>query len=219
MKKIVVIDGGPRKNMNTAAVIRAFADGVESVGKEIEVKVVRLYELNYKGCVSCLACKVKGSKFRDVCAHKDDLTDVLRESAYADGLVMASPIYFSQITAQLRAYIERLIFPWLSYNDYSVTPPKRIPTAVIYTMNLTEDRADMIRLNQEHTEGLISMALEKPERIEVFNTLQVKNYALYDMAGFSVPDKMNWHELHWTTDLQNAADAGRRMAERIINNQ
>lgn len=40
MKKIVVIDGGPRKNMNTAAVIRAFADGVGSVGKEIEVKVV-----------------------------------------------------------------------------------------------------------------------------------------------------------------------------------
>lgn len=218
MKKIMIIDGGPRKSMNTATIIKAFADGARSVNEEIEVKIARLYELNYKGCVSCLACKVKGSKYHDVCAHKDDLTDVLRESAYADALVLASPIYFSQITGQLRAFIERLIFPWLSYNDYSVSAPKRIPTAIIYTMNLTENLVDMIRPNQEHIEGLVSMALEKPERIEVFNTLQVKNYDLYDMAGFSVEDKMSWHESHWAKDLQNAYDAGKRMAEKIRNN-
>lgn len=217
MKKIVIIDGGPRKNMNTASMIKAFVDGAESLGGEVAVEVIRLYELYYTGCVSCLACKVKGSKYHDVCAHKDGLTSALSKAAYADALVLASPIYFSQITAQLRAFIERLIFPWLSYNDYSVTAPKRIPTAVIYTMNITENRVDMIRSNQEHIEGLLSMALEKPKRIEAFNTLQVKNYELYDMAGFSVDDKTKWRNEHWERDLQKACEAGKQMAKQIIN--
>ena len=74
----------------------------------------------------------------------------------------------------------------------------------------------MIRSNQEHTEGLLSMALEHPIRIEVFNTLQVKNYDMYDMAGFSVDDKKAWHNEHWEQDLQNAFDTGKKMAEQIL---
>ena len=115
MKKIMIIDGSPRKNMNTAAMIEAFANGAKSVNEEIEVKTVRVYDMNCKGCVSCLACKLKNSKYLDVCARKDDFTEPLRETAYADGIVFASPMYFFQITTQLRAFIERLFFPWLSY--------------------------------------------------------------------------------------------------------
>ena len=138
MKKIMIIDGSPRKNMNTAAMIEAFANGAKSVSEEIEVKTIRVYDMNCKGCVSCLACKLKNSKYLDVCARKDDFTEPLRETAYADGIVFASPMYFFQITAQLRAFIERLFFPWLSYKDYSSHPPKgRIPTAFIYTMKTT----------------------------------------------------------------------------------
>ena len=109
MKKIMIIDGGPRKNMNTAAMVAAFAEGAREAGAE--VKVVRLYEPEYTGCVSCLACKLKNSKYLDVCAVRDGLEPVLREAAYADGLVFASPMYFFQITAQLRAFLERLVFP------------------------------------------------------------------------------------------------------------
>ena len=57
MKKIVIIDGGPRRSMNTAQLLQKFAEGAESVGKDIEVKTVRLYSLDYKGCMSCMACK------------------------------------------------------------------------------------------------------------------------------------------------------------------
>ena len=49
MKKIMIIDGGPRKNMNTAAMIEAFANGARSVSDEIEVKTVRVYDMNCKG--------------------------------------------------------------------------------------------------------------------------------------------------------------------------
>ena len=58
--KIMIIDGGPRKTMNTAAMIEKFSEGVKSVDKAIEVKHVRLYDIDYKGCYSCLACKVRG---------------------------------------------------------------------------------------------------------------------------------------------------------------
>ena len=60
MKKIIIIDGGPRKAMNTAQMLQRFAEGAMSVSEQIEVKTVRLYELDYKGCMSCMACKIKG---------------------------------------------------------------------------------------------------------------------------------------------------------------
>ena len=49
MKKIVIVDGGPRKNMNTAQLLQRFAEGAKSVGEGVEVKSVRLYDIDYKG--------------------------------------------------------------------------------------------------------------------------------------------------------------------------
>lgn len=84
----MIIDGGPRKNFNTASMLQKFAEGAMSVGNEIEVKAVRLYNLDYKGCMSCMACKIKG-KASNVCKFKDALTPILEEIAQADGLVLA----------------------------------------------------------------------------------------------------------------------------------
>ncbi|MBR4069868.1 MAG: flavodoxin family protein, partial [Bacteroidaceae bacterium] len=60
MKKIVIVDGGARRNMNTAQLLQRLAEGAMSVGGDIEVKTVRLYDIDYKGCMSCMACKLKG---------------------------------------------------------------------------------------------------------------------------------------------------------------
>ena len=136
MKKIIIIDGGLRKGMNTAGLLQSFAEGVKSADCDIEVKTIRLYDLDYKGCMSCMACKLKG-KAQNVCRFKDVLTPVLEEIAQADGLVLGSPIYFGEVTGQMRAFLERLAFPWLSYNDYSLTAPKRMPVLLIETMNRT----------------------------------------------------------------------------------
>ena len=57
MKKIIIVDGGPRRNMNTAAMLDAFARGVADADNSIDVKRVRLYELDYKGCMSCLPAR------------------------------------------------------------------------------------------------------------------------------------------------------------------
>lgn len=125
-------------------------------------------------------------------------------------------MYFFQITAQLRAFIERLFFPWLSYKDYSSHPPKgRIPTAFIYTMNAPAEMLHVQENNMNENEMIIANALEKPERILAVNTLQVKNYDRYDMQGFNLEAKQRWHEEHWQEELQNAFDAGKRMAEKL----
>ncbi len=213
MKKIIIIDGGPRKTFNTASMLKKFAEGASAVSSDIEVKTVRLYDLDYKGCMSCMACKVKG-KAVNVCKFRDALTPILEDIAQADGLVLGSPNYFGEITGQMRAFLERLAFPWLSYNDHSLTAPKRMPVLLVETQNGTRE------YNNCHGYGsmeyCITQALGEPERLTAYNTYQVKNYDRYELAGFSEEDKRKYREEHWDEDLQSAFDAGRRMAENIL---
>ena len=213
MKKIIIIDGGPRKNFNTASMLQKFADGASSVSEDIEVKTVRLYGLDYKGCMSCMACKIKG-KASNVCMFRDALTPVLEDIADADGLVLGSPIYFGDVTGQMRTFLERLAFPWLSYNDYSMTAPKRMPVVLVETMNGTPERNNSQGYGS--MEYCIKSALGEPERLIAYNTYQVKNYDRYELAGFSEEAKRNYRDTHWEEDLNHAFEAGRRMAEKII---
>ena len=210
MKKIMVIDGGPRKNMNTAAMCEKFAEGARSAGAE--VSIVRLYSLNFKGCMSCMACKLKG-KASQICKFKDELTPVLEEIATADGLALASPIYFGGVTAEMHAFLERLEFPWLSYNDYSLTAPKKMPVVLMETMNGTPEQNNSQGFGAK--EMCITAALGQPEKITAYNTCQVKNYDHYELAGFSAEAKLNWRENNWEKDLNNAYEAGKRMAETV----
>ena len=210
MKKIIIIDGGPRKNMNTAKLLQSFAEGAKSTGSETEVKTIRLYDLNYKGCMSCMACKLKG-KVQNICRFKDALTPLLEEIAQADGLVLGSPIYFGEVTGQMRAFLERLSFPWLSYNDYSLTAPKRMPVILVETMNGTPERNNSNHFGS--MEWCITTALGEPQRIIAYNTTQVANYGNYELGGFSEEAKHAWRDAHWEEDMQKAYEAGRQMAE------
>lgn len=214
MKKMIIIDGGPRKTFNTAAMLGKIAEGARSVSDEIEVKTVRLYDIDYKGCMSCMACKLKG-KVSNVCKFRDALTPILEEVAQADGLVLGSPIYFSEVTAQLRAFLERLIFAWLSYNDYSLTAPKQMPVLLTYTMNANEEQAKMIYQMMGIVEDCLKRAMGDVEHVDAYNTYQVKNYDRYELAGFPEPMKRQYRDTHWEQDLQRAYDAGKRMAEKI----
>lgn len=209
----MIIDGGPRKNFNTASMLQKFAEGASSKGEEIEVKTVRLYGTDYKGCMSCMACKIKG-RASNVCKYKDALTPILEDIAQADGLVLGSPIYFGDITGQMRAFLERLAFPWLSYNDYSLTAPKRMPVVLMITMNGTPERNN--NSGYGSMEHCIAAALGEPQHIIAYNTYQVKNYANFELAGFSETAKRQYRDEHWEQDLQRAYDAGRSMAENIL---
>ncbi len=65
-------------------------------------------------------------------------------------------------------------------------------------------------------EHCITQALGEPEKLIAYNTYQVKNYANYELVGFSEEEKRKCRDEHWEDDLQQAYDAGRRMTEKII---
>ncbi|MBR1765710.1 MAG: flavodoxin family protein [Bacteroidales bacterium] len=208
MKKIILIDGGPRKTFNTAAMLQEVAEGACTV-EGVEVQTVRLYDLDYKGCMSCMACKVKG-RASQVCRFRDALTPVLDAIASADGLVLGSPNYFGEVTAQMRAFLERLAFPWLSYNDYSITAPKRMPVLLVETQNGLPEGNNCNGYGS--MEYCIAQALGAPEKLFAYNTYQVKDYSRYELSGFSEEAKRRYRDTHWQSDLQSAYDTGRRMA-------
>ena len=213
MKKIIIVDGGPRRNFNTATMLQKVAEGAMSVGEGIEVKTISLYDLDYKGCMSCMACKVKG-KASNVCRFKDALTPLLEEIAGADGLVLGSPIYFGDVTGLMRTFLERLAFPWLSYNDYSLTAPKRMPVVLLETLNGTPERNNSNGYGS--MEHCIAGALGEPEHLVAYNTYQVKDYSRFELGGFSEEAKRQYRDEHWEEDLEKAYATGIRMANDVI---
>lgn len=215
----MIIDGGPRRNMNTAAMIAAFIEGVQEGGGE--AKVVRLYDIDYKGCRSCMSCKLKG-KCATCCQFQDGLTETLRECAEADGLVMASPIYFGEVTGMMRAFWERLTFPWLDYAKGILIAPKKMPVTFIYTMNGSPANGEKVRRSSmRNVESITEMALSQElgreaEVIIANNTVQVKQYPLYNFAEGTAEAKHEWRDKHWEEDLHKAFEAGKRMASKGI---
>ncbi|HEX9082054.1 MAG TPA: flavodoxin family protein, partial [Holophagaceae bacterium] len=94
--KAIAINGSPRKKWNTATLLEKALAGAKSKGARTEL--VHLYELDYKGCISCFACKKIGGRGYGRCAVKDELTPILKAAAEADVLFLGSPVYFSTET-------------------------------------------------------------------------------------------------------------------------
>ena len=110
-KKVMILNGSPRKNWNTAMMLKAAAEGAAAAGAEVEY--IDLFDLSYTGCRSCLACKRKGAE-RPKCFWRDDLSPVIDRIFAADALIIGSPIYLGDITSQVIALLERLHFCALS---------------------------------------------------------------------------------------------------------
>ena len=81
MKKLIAINGSPRRNWNTAELLKHAMKGAQDAGTTAEL--VNLYTLNFKGCTSCFACKTK-TRPHGICAMKDDLAPVLEQVKDAD---------------------------------------------------------------------------------------------------------------------------------------
>ena len=112
--------------------------GAASQGADTEL--IHLYDLRFTGCTSCFACKTRGGKSYGKCAVKDGLAPILKKIEEADALILGSPIYFGNVSGEMRSFLERLLFPYFTYTDPPQSLfPKKIPTGFIYTMNVTEE--------------------------------------------------------------------------------
>ena len=123
MKNLIAINGSPRKNWNTAQLLQHAVKGAEDAGASTEI--INLYTLNFKGCTSCFACKLK-SRPHGSCAMKDDLSPVLEKIKNADAIIFGTPIYFMNLSAGMIAFIERLFFSNYIYSDEIPTVSKII---------------------------------------------------------------------------------------------
>ena len=105
--KILVLNGSPRLNGNTAALVESFKNGAES--SENEVKVLQVGRMKIGGCLNCDGCK---NSTDGKCVVKDDMQTVYDEMEKCDLLVIASPIHYWSFTGQMQCAISRFYAPF-----------------------------------------------------------------------------------------------------------
>ena len=217
--KAIFINGSPRKQWNTAKMLESAMNGAQEAGAEVEL--VHLYEIDFKGCKSCFACKIKNSKTNGVCALKDDLRPILERCRQADVVVLGSPVYYSYPTGEIRSFMERLLFPIGTYlyekGKHITLRDKVIPSAMIFTMNCPQDYMKKIGyppILEENTKVLADI-YGYAETLYACNTYQFSDYSRYDFNLFSEEEKRQYRDQHWQTDLQNAYDLGKRLVDMV----
>ncbi|MCR4944530.1 MAG: flavodoxin family protein [Clostridium sp.] len=207
---VLAINCSPRKNWNTAQLLKSALEGAKSNGAEVEY--INLYDLNFAGCRSCMLCKRKDVE-RCHCYWKDDLSPVIDKIFAADVLFIGTPIYLGRPTSQYFALMERLHFTALSYDDYRNYFNGKVNVGMFVTMNATEEFYD--KLYKEKFEEYASefKALNGDVSIyPCYNTLQVKDYSKFNMSSFSEEDKKKVHEDRFLIDLKNVYDLGVKLA-------
>ncbi|CAH2032556.1 flavodoxin family protein [Trichlorobacter ammonificans] len=127
--KIVSLLGSPRTNGNSATIAGHLLKSAESLGAE--TTAFELNRLTYRGCQACYACK-KGS---DECVLNDDLREVLEAVQAADAVVLASPVYYGDVTAQLKGFIDRtysfLVPDYMTNPQPSRLSPKKLVVVLV----------------------------------------------------------------------------------------
>ena len=208
---ILAFNGSPRVKGNTAAMLQAALDGAASTGAE--TRLIQLYHMNYKGCVSCFSCKLKKGRHGH-CAMKDELSPVLEMMEEADALIFGSPIYYNNVTPELLALEHRFLFSHMLYNkENRWVFSRRIPSAFVYTFGMTAEHTDSIvgQFSAMHTR--MGEMLGVPSEICCSaNAWQFSDYSLYEADRYDPAEKKKYHDEVFPEDCRRAFDLGRRLA-------
>jgi len=213
--KVIAINGSPRKKWNTATLLEKALEGAASEGAETEL--INLYDLDFKGCKSCFSCKVKGGKSFAKCSIKDELTPVLERLEDADAVILGSPIYLGNSTGEMRSFMERYIFPYMTYSiDIQTYYPKNIPVGYIYTMNITEDLFEAFGLRKviELNENFAKRIFGYSESLYSTNTYQFDDYSKYVADKYDPVEKAKRRKEVFPQDCQKAFEMGARLVKR-----
>jgi multimeric flavodoxin WrbA len=210
--RAIAINGSPRKKWNTATLLESALAGCEAGGAKTEL--VHLYSHDYQGCTSCFGCKKIGGKSYGRCAMRDELSPLLDRAMQADVLILGSPIYFHTESGEMRSFMERLLFPNLSYTPgHASIFPRKMPTALVYTMNVTE--AQMPDYNQD-----VSVAASQRTMGRIFgscevllstDTYQFKDYSKYLTTGWDADAKARRRADVFPQDCERARELGARL--------
>ncbi|MBO6038393.1 MAG: flavodoxin family protein [Acidaminococcaceae bacterium] len=204
-KKIVAVNASPRKGWNTDTLVCEAARGAEANGAVVEK--FDLYRLDkFTGCISCFGCKKE--KFKGRCICRDGLTPVLDAIREADGLILGSPNYVSEMNAAFRALYERLIFENITYNkENPCCNAHLIPVLLIMTSNAPDTYYKQMLQNYRQA---LSAFVGPTEVLVSGDTLQLKDYSKTDWPWtlFDPEAKKLRHETVFPQDCKKAFDMG-----------
>ena len=210
---VIAVNGGPRKAWNTGTMLQSALEGAESVGAR--TKMVHLYDLTYQGCTSCFSCKKKGNTCGGLCAMSDDLTDVLAEILECDALLLGSPIYFGDVTGEMRSFLERLLFPNITYDEFGKSEfPGKVSCGLIFTMNCPEEFVKTVHydvLFDTHTR-MMGILKGATELLTSHETYQFADYSAVNGAMFDVAAKTKRRAEQFPLDCRKAFEMGARLA-------
>ena len=122
--KILILNGSPRPNGNTAAMVRAYAEGASEAGHTVHI--VNVCQKKIAGCLACEYCHTKGGgsihRPGGKCIQQDDMQEVYPLLEEAEMIVLASPIYYHSFSGQLQCAINRI---------YALDKPKKLRKAAL----------------------------------------------------------------------------------------
>jgi multimeric flavodoxin WrbA len=208
--KTIGINGSPRKGWNTSILVEEALRGAASRGSETEL--INLYDLNFRGCISCFACKLKGGKSLGRCAANDDLRPALDRIHECDALIVGSPIYISEVSAGVRAFTERLAFQYITYGNKERATffERRVPVILIYTMNVGESMLDAAGYTAKFKsyEDLYDRLFGPAKTLVSTETWQTTDYGKYEMTMFDAGARKKRRDEVFPRDKQQAFELG-----------
>lgn len=114
-KKIIVLNGSPRRGGNTAALVDRFLQGAKEAGHQVTRFDLRDMEIH-----PCLGCYGGGKDLNSPCVQKDAMDEIYPVYREADVVIFASPMYFWTISGQLKCALDRLFATAEGYPDYRI---------------------------------------------------------------------------------------------------
>lgn len=109
-KNVLVLSGSPRKSGNSDLLCDQLILGAKEAGNKVEKIFISDKKIGY--CTGCYACKSSGK-----CVQKDDMADILEKLIKADVIVMATPVYFYTLDAQMKTLIDRTVARYTEINN------------------------------------------------------------------------------------------------------
>jgi multimeric flavodoxin WrbA len=110
-KNVLILSGSPRIGGNSDLLCDEFMRGAIDAGNQVEKICIRETKIGY--CTACYFCRESGG----ICAIKDDMGEILKKMHWAEVIVMASPVYFYSIDAQMKAVIDRTLAQWTELSN------------------------------------------------------------------------------------------------------
>lgn len=217
--KFFAINGSPRKTFNTAKLLDKSLEGIKSILPEAEVERIDLYDIPFNGCKSCFACKKVNGRHYGRCVYNDDFKPILNEITQCDGIILGSPVYFGDLTGNMRCFLERFMFPFLAYSTTETVEHKRMPLACIYTMNVSDEASFDLGYHDlfGNYETVLEKLFTKPEHLYVHETYQFSNYDRYVSDVFDEKERRHIHETRFPLDLESSFKIGQNIAKKAKN--